>query len=159
VFDFLQVNILSQQLLAFKNNILMKTFVISSAKNGVGEIRNSFCTPRGLHKVRAKIGKDLPIGAILRGRRFSGEIFNDDLYKQNPNSDWILSRILWLSGLEKGKNLGANVDTFARFIYIHGTPYQNQLGMPNSFGCIRMSNNDVIELFDLTPLNCHILIN
>lgn len=123
-------------------------YPVSTALNGPGEQENSGCTPRGRHYVRAMIGVGMPIGTVFRGRRPTGEIFSPELAEKYPDRDWILSRILWLCGLESGKNRGQGVDTFRRFIYIHGTPDTEPMGTPRSHGCIRMRNRDVMDLFD-----------
>ncbi len=128
------------------------TFSVSTSKFGAGELRNTFKTPRGRHVVRAKIGAGQPLGAVFRGRRPTGEIYSPTLAQAQPDRDWILTRILWLSGLEPGKNRLGEVDTMRRYIYIHGTPDEDVLGVPGSVGCIRMSNCDVLELFDLVPV-------
>jgi hypothetical protein len=125
-----------------------KDYMISTAKNGAGEMENSGCTPRGRHVIAQKIGADLPINSVLVGRVPTGEIYNETLAAQYPARDWILSRILWLSGVEAGHNQGTGCDSHARYIYIHGTPDTEPMGVPYSHGCIRMRNDDVIELFD-----------
>ena len=111
----------------------------------------SECTPRGLHVVRARIGAGLPAGSVLVGRRPTGEVWSRELAAREPGRDWILSRILWLSGLEIGRNRLGEVDTMRRYIYIHGTPDTEPMGVPASHGCIRMRNEDVMELFDDVP--------
>lgn len=131
---------------------LVKRYPVSSAKNGVGEKNGSYCTPRGRHIVRAKIGTDQPLNAVFVERRPTGEIYSPDLAGRFPGRDWILSRILWLSGCEPGYNRMGQVDTMRRAIYIHGTPDSAEMGKPGSHGCIRMRNQDVIELFDLVPI-------
>ena len=133
----------------FKDNDVLRVYKISTAKNGLGEEKNSYKTPRGLHKIRAKIGADLPINAIFKQRRFHGEIYTPDLLNKYPDADYILTRILWLSGLEPGFNRFGNVDTMQRYIYIHGSPDERPMGIPTSKGCIRMRNHDIIEFFDL----------
>lgn len=146
--------ILSQQILQLiENDHLKKTYRISSAKNGAGEIYGSECTPRGHHLIRAKIGTDYPANTVFKGRRPTGEIFNEILRQKYPERDWILTRILWLSGTEVGKNRLGLVDTMRRFIYIHGTPDDIIMGIPGSKGCIRMNNKELIELFDQVPIN------
>lgn len=127
-------------------------FPVSTARNGPGERKDSGCTPRGRHVVRARIGSCLPRGAILVGRRPTGGGWSPELAAANPGKDWILSRILWLSGLEPGRNRLGAVDTMQRYIYIHGTGDDQPMGRPLSHGCIRMRNADVIALFDLTPV-------
>lgn len=121
---------------------------VSTAANGPGEANNSGCTPRGRHYVRALVGKGLPEGTVFVARRPTGETWTPELSRLQPRRDWILSRIIWLCGLEKGVNRGGQVDTFRRFIYIHGTPDTEPMGEPLSHGCIRMRNRDVINLFD-----------
>jgi lipoprotein-anchoring transpeptidase ErfK/SrfK len=120
-----------------------KTYSISSAKNGVGEVEDSYCTPLGEFKIAEKIGSDLEIGSVLIAREPTGEIFSKELFSQNPGRDWILTRILWLEGLETH-----NSNTKERYIYIHGSPDETPMGVPGSKGCIRMHNQDIIELFD-----------
>lgn len=122
---------------------------VSTAANGVGEVRGSHCTPRGLHLIRAKIGAGSAANTVFVGRRATGEIYSPELGAAFPNRDWILTRILWLSGCEVGFNRLGDNDTMRRYIYIHGAPDTVQLGETGSHGCIRMGNSDLIELFDL----------
>lgn len=129
----------------------IRRYSISTAKNGAGEQSGSHCTPRGLHLIRARIGAGLPYGTVFRGRRPTGEIWSPNLAEQHPDRDWILSRILWLNGTEKRRNRLGNVDSMRRYIYIHGTGDDQPMGIPLSHGCIRMRNDDIIELFDLVP--------
>jgi lipoprotein-anchoring transpeptidase ErfK/SrfK len=126
-------------------------YPVSTARNGPGEEADSGCTPRGLHRVRLRIGGGCPQGAVFVGRRTTGEIYDAELARRHPERDWILTRILWLTGLEPGRNRGGCVDTLHRFIYIHGCPDTEPMGRPCSHGCIRMRNADVIELFELVP--------
>ena len=128
-----------------------RKYVVSTSKFGVGERNGSFCTPRGLHIVRAKIGAGLPLGAVFVRRRPTGEVWNRELHERYPGRDWILTRILWLSGCERGRNRLGDVDTMRRYIYLHGTPDTVELGKPGSIGCVRMRNRDIAELFDLVP--------
>jgi len=123
-------------------------YQVSTALNGAGEQDGSGCTPRGEHYIRAMIGSGLPINTVFRARRPTGEVYSPELAASHPGRDWILSRILWLCGLESGRNRGSGVDTFRRFIYIHGTPDKEPMGLALSHGCVRMRNADVIELFD-----------
>ncbi len=127
---------------------VLAEYPVSTAYNGPGEKDGSGCTPRGDHYIRAMIGGDQPIHTVFRGRRPTGEIYSSELGEQHPERDWILTRILWLCGCETGKNRGPGVDTFRRFIYIHGTPETEPMGVPLSHGCVRMRNDDVIDLFD-----------
>ena len=128
-----------------------KTYSISTAKNGPGEKNGSFCTPRGRHIVRAKIGAGMPVNTVFVRRRPTGEIWNKELQSKEPNRDWMLTRLLWLSGCEAGRNRLGDVDTMRRYIYIHGSPDTAEMGRPGSIGCIRMRNSDVAELFDGVP--------
>ena len=128
---------------------LLKRYRISSAKNGVGEENGSFRTPRGRHLIRAKIGAGQPLNTVFVERRPTGEIYDAALAEQHPGRDWILTRILWLSGCEPGYNRLGRVDTMRRAIYIHGSPDSAEMGTPGSHGCIRMRNSDIVELFDL----------
>ena len=150
---FITVNI-STQTLTVKDELggTSMEATVSTARNGAGELMDSHCTPRGRHKVRAKIGSDAPTNTVFRGRRPTGEVYSQELRMRNPNSDWILTRILWLSGLEPGFNRLGNVDSMRRFIYIHGCPDDDPIGVPGSAGCIKMRNKDVIELFDKVPV-------
>ncbi len=126
----------------------VKRYDVSTSKNGAGELNSSYCTPRGLHAIRAKIGAGLPLNAVFVDRRPTGEIYTPKLAKLYPKRDWILTRILWLSGCEVGFNRLGNVDTMRRYIYIHGSPDTVKMGKPGSIGCIRMRNQDLLEIFD-----------
>ena len=130
---------ISEQSLEYKG----KSYSISTAINGTGEIEGSYCTPTGKFKIAEKIGSNLELGSVLVERKPTGEIYNTNLAKKNPDRDWILTRILWLDGIEVH-----NQNTKNRYIYIHGSPDETQMGMPGSKGCIRMNNYDVIELFE-----------
>lgn len=130
----------------------LKSYSISTALNGVGCNKNSGKTPLGRHIIRAKIGQDQPLNSVFVGRRPTGEIYSEDLAQAQPNRDWILTRILWLSGNEVGVNRLRDVDTMQRYIYIHGTPESEPMGIPLSHGCIRMRNEDLVALFDLVDV-------
>ena len=123
------------------------SYLISTSKYGPGELKNSFCTPRGKHIIRAKIGTGQQLGTIFKNRRPTGEVFSESKHRLE-GGDWILTRILWLSGIEKSRNRLGNVDTMQRFIYIHGTPDETVLGVPSSKGCINMRNEDIIKIFE-----------
>lgn len=157
--DEIRISLINQQLDGFQKGHRVLSVPISSALNGAGEQQGSGCTPRGWHQVRAKIGAELPEGAVFVGRRWTGEIWSPELAAQCPQRDWILSRILWLSGCEIGKNRLGNVDTFRRYIYLHGTPDSEPMGVPRSHGCIRLRNADVLALFPLVPLYCRVFID
>lgn len=151
------ISIARQELQLHADDIIRYT--ISSAKNGLGETFGSFQTPRGRHIVRAKIGAGLPLNAVLKGRRPTGEIYTPELGCRHPDRDWILSRILWLSGCEPGRNRLGNVDTMRRYIYIHGSPDEGEFGVAHSHGCIRMRNLDVVDLFDRVEVGTSVLIH
>lgn len=129
----------------------LRRYSVSTGKAGVGEQSASNQTPRGRHIVRAKIGAGLPLRTVLRGRRPTGEVWSPELHALHPGRDWMLTRILWLSGCEPGFNRLGLVDTMRRFVYIHGAPDLAPMGVPGSHGCVRMRNEEVIELFDLVP--------
>jgi len=153
------IDIITQKLQLKQSNKLLFEAIVSTAKNGVGETYGSECTPRGRHIIRAKIGANLPENAVFVGRRATTEIYTKALRKSFPQRDWILTRIMWLSGLEKNKNRLGNVDTMRRYIYIHGCPDEDELGVvPNSHGCIRMHNKEVIELFNLVDVGTLVTI-
>jgi len=128
-----------------------RNYVVSTSRNGLGEKNGSFCTPRGQHIVRAKIGAGQPLGAVFARRRPTGEVWTPALHAAYPGRDWILTRILWLSGREPGFNRLGDVDTMRRYIYIHGSHELAEMGKPGSIGCVRMRSTDIAELFDLVP--------
>lgn len=156
---FIEVSIADQRLRLYQDGNIVMDVLISTATKGAGEIRGSEQTPRGWHKIRAKIGAGAPMNTVFKGRRPTGEIYASELRAANPGRDWILTRILWLSGLEPGKNRLGNVDTMRRYIYIHGTPDEELIGIPASHGCIRMRNSDLIELFEKVPVGMPVLIS
>lgn len=131
---------------------VVRTYPVSTALAGAGEVNGSFCTPRGRHVIRAKIGAGQPVNAVFVGRRTTGEIYTPELEVRHPGRDWILTRILWLSGCEPGFNRLGPVDTMRRYIYIHGAPDSVSMGQPESHGCIRMRNEDVLDLFGRVPV-------
>lgn len=136
-----------------------RQFPVSTARNGPGEVFGSEQTPRGWHVIRACIGSGQPVNAVFVGRRPTGEIYSPALREQYPQRDWILSRILWLSGLEPGRNRLGEVDTMRRYIYIHGCPDEDRMGMPGSHGCIKMQNADMLALFELVEPGTRVLIH
>lgn len=147
----IEINLSEQRLRLYEDGKQAMNVMVSTGKNGAGERNGSECTPRGNHIVRAKIGGGAPPGTIFVGRRATGEVFSSALGARFPGRDWILTRILWLSGKEQGRNRLGNVDTMRRYIYIHGTPDETTLGVPGSRGCIRMRNRDIIDLFERVP--------
>lgn len=153
-----EVSIPQQRLWLFEDGRAVREFMVSTAKNGPGELMNSECTPRGEHVIRAKIGEGCPINTVFVGRRPTGEIFGPELRNNYPDRDWILTRILWLSGLERRKNRLGNVDSMRRYIYIHGCPDDVSMGTPRSHGCIRMRNEDVVMLFDSVDTGTRVTI-
>ncbi|MCI0749376.1 MAG: L,D-transpeptidase [Nevskiales bacterium] len=155
----IEIDLAKQQLCLYEGQKRLREYPVSTAAKGAGEQNGSECTPRGRHKIRAKIGRGAPPGAVFAGRRPTGEIYTPELGARYPQRDWILTRILWLSGLEPGKNRLHDVDTLRRYIYIHGTPDGTRLGVPGSRGCVRMRNADLVELFDLVPAGTEVTIN
>lgn len=137
---------------------VLADYPVSTALNGAGEKKNSGCTPRGKHIVRAKIGAGKPLGTVFIGRRPTGELWSPELAAEHPARDFILTRILWLSGCEVGVNRLGDVDSMQRYIYIHGTPDTEPMGIARSHGCVRMRNADVIELFDRVPAGTPVII-
>lgn len=143
----LLVDLERQQLELRANDRIRASWPVSTALNGPGQAQDSGCTPSGEHYIRARIGEGEPEGAVFVGRRPTGEVWSPQLASAFPQRDWILTRILWLSGRQWGHNLGPGVDSFRRFIYIHGTPDTEPMGVPRSHGCVRMRNRDLLELF------------
>ena len=155
----IDISIKSQALVFIDEiNSMTSRYSISTARNGAGETEGSNCTPRGRHIVRAKIGAGCPKDTVFVGRRPTGEIYSPELKEKFPNRDWILTRILWLSGCQIGFNRLGNVDTMRRYIYIHSTPDSVPMGIPASHGCILMRGLDIIELFDRVPLGTYVNI-
>jgi L,D-transpeptidase YbiS len=148
----IMIDLAAQRLSIAGDGASPRSYPVSTSALGAGECNGSGCTPRGRHRVRLKIGAGCAAGAVFRGRRWTGEIYSDELARCWPDRDWVLTRILWLSGLEPGRNRGGSVDTLRRFIYIHGCPPSEPMGEPRSHGCIRMRDGDLIELFDRTPV-------
>ncbi|WP_045223763.1 L,D-transpeptidase [Methyloterricola oryzae] len=144
---YLRVSIPEQRLELLEGGRAVMDYRVSTARNGPGELRGSECTPRGWHVIRARIGEGQPAGSVFVGRRPTGEIYTPELAEQFPGRDWILTRILWLGGIEPGFNRYGPVDTAWRFIYIHGSPDSGVSGEPASHGCIRMTSQDVLDLF------------
>ena len=155
----IDINLTTQTLQVLQDEKLLKSFTVSTSSNGPGEIEGSECTPRGKHIVIEKIGNDCDLNTVFVGRVPTGEKYNKSLRGNHPDRDWIITRILRLQGTEPGINLGGNVDTLKRHVYIHGAPDDVTMGTPGSHGCIRMRNQDVIELFNLSVEGTEVLIH
>ena len=147
----IEIDIPKQELSVLEGTRVVRRYSVSTARNGAGEKNGSFCTPRGRHIVRAKIGAGQAPGTVFVRRRPTGEVWTPEMHAKYPGRDWILTRILWLSGREPGKNRLGDVDTMRRYIYIHGSPESAEMGKPGSIGCVRMHNQDIVELFELIP--------
>ncbi len=145
---WIRIDTAAQCLLLCRGERVLHAWPVSTARNGLGERNGSGCTPRGRHRVRLKIGTGCAPNTVFVGRRPTGELYTAALAAANPGRDWILTRILWLTGRESGRNRGGECDTLRRYIYIHGCPDTEPMGVPRSHGCVRMRNADVIELFD-----------
>lgn len=148
----LEISIAEQRLTVREGAQVLRDYPVSTATNGAGEREGSGCTPRGKHYIRARIGDGAPVNAVFAGRRPTGEVYSPELARRYPDRDWILTRILWLCGCEPGVNRLGDRDTQRRYIYIHGTPDSEPMGVPRSHGCIRMRNDDLLELFDLVAV-------
>ncbi len=155
---YLTVSISKQTMDFYRHGQIYRRYHVSTAKNGPGEQQGSECTPTGWHTIRAKIGQGKPIHSVFVGRRLTGEIYDTHLQQQHPDRDWVLSRILWLGGKEPGFNRYGKVDSTWRYIYIHGSPEHLVAGFPDSHGCIRMTNQDVVELFEEVEVGDNVLI-
>jgi hypothetical protein len=149
----------NQDMTCYENNEAIFHTQVSTGKNGVGEKVNSECTPRGWHKIHSIIGLEREVNSVFVARQWTGEIYSETLARDNPGKDWILTRILRLEGLEPGRNKGDDVDSFLRFIYIHGTPDSTSLGKPGSRGCIRMKNSDIINVASWATTDTLVYIN
>ena len=137
---------------------IVRSYLISSGKKGIGEEMGSEKTPRGAHRIRAKIGNGQETNTVFVGRRPTGEIYTHEMKTAQPERDWILTRIMWLCGMEPGFNRFGNVDTMRRYIYIHGCPDEDLMGIPSSHGCIKMRNDEIIELFNQVSVGTPVLI-
>jgi len=156
---WLEVDIGRQCLWLRRGEAAQAQWSVSTARNGPGERSGSGCTPRGWHVIRAKIGAGAPLGTVFVGRRPTGEIYTPALAAAHPDRDWILTRILWLSGLEPGFNRLGACDTMRRYIYIHGCPDHVPLGQPGSAGCVRMRNQELVDLFSAVPVGTAVFIH
>jgi L,D-transpeptidase YbiS len=158
VVDFLHVSAARQEVVGFNGSKELVRYQVSTAAAGLGCERGSAKTPIGTHRIRAKIGAGCPIGAVFVGRRWTGEQIDPDLLEQYPARDWMLSRALWLQGMDPSVNRGGNVDSLRRHVYFHGTHDEDLIGQAVSYGCVRMRNREIIELFDLVDVGCRVLI-
>ena len=147
----LDISLKQQRLKVVKGGNVTAEYRVATARKGPGEAMDSECTPRGWHAICAKIGDGSAPGTVFVERQRTGEIYSTELRRQYPERDWILTRILWLTGLEEGKNLAGKVDTRDRHVYIHGCPDEDEMGVPSSHGCVKMRNSDVAKLFDMVP--------
>ncbi len=154
----IHIHLADQALRILEGDKVSAHYSVSTAAKGAGEQRDSGCTPRGWHVIRAKVGAGRPLGSVLVGRRPTGEIYVPELAEVQPDRDWILSRILWLSGLEPGVNRLGEVDTMRRYIYIHGCPDTEPMGVAASHGCVRMRNEDLVELFEQVEVGVAVYI-
>lgn len=155
----IDIDINKQQLTLLQGEDVVACYAVSTAKNGVGQLNGSECTPSGWHAIRAKIGQNAKENTVFVARRDTGEIFSEELRQQHTERDWILTRILWLSGLERGKNRGGEVDTMRRYIYIHGCPDSDSFSTPSSHGCVKMRNKDIIDLYNNVDTGTRVLIH
>ncbi len=154
----LEVNLTSQTLTLMSGETMVKQYPVSTAKNGPGETLDSECTPTGKHIIAEKIGAGCEVNTVFVGRKPTGEKYNLKMKQEGPDRDWILTRILWLSGSEPGVNQGGNVDSYNRYIYIHGSPDDVKMGAPGSRGCIRMRNSNIVELFNKVEAGIELMI-
>jgi len=152
------VDIKRQHLWTLDDGRICREAAVSTAINGPGEQQGSGCTPRGWHEICERIGEGCPINTVFVGRRPTGEIYTPELAVAHPERDWVLTRILWLSGLDEGRNQGGEVDSRQRYVYIHGCPDELPLGVPLSHGCIRMHSAELMDLFVWTRLGERVLI-
>ncbi len=155
----IDIDLSTQTLRLFEDGRERARYAVSTARNGAGQCSGSECTPLGRHRVRLKIGAGCAPGTVFVARRPTGEVWSPALARAHPGRDWILTRILWLSGCEPGHNRGGDCDSLRRFIYIHGTPDDEPMGEPRSHGCIRMRNDDIITLFDRVEQGTPVLIH
>ncbi|MBN8410985.1 L,D-transpeptidase [Halomonas litopenaei] len=148
---WVEVDTSTQQLTLWRGKQPDWQCLVSTGVAGTGQQEGSGQTPLGWHYIRAAIGGGEPVGTVFRGRRPTGEVFDAELGRDNPERDWILTRILWLCGLERGVNRGGNVDSQRRYIYFHGTPPDKPMGVADSHGCIRLRDDALLKLFDQAP--------
>lgn len=155
----IDIDISKQRLRLMRGQEVLLDAPISTAVNGAGEVMDTECTPRGWHSICEKIGEAAPVNTVFVGRRATGELYTPALREAHPGRDWILTRILWLSGCEPGRNQRGRVDSKDRYIYIHGCPADAGLGSPGSRGCIRMRNEQILELFHCVQVGTRVFIH
>jgi len=156
--EVIYVSIKEQKLYYIQHDSIIKEYVISSSSYGIGSTSGSNKTPIGIHSIREKFGEKTPLNGKMTDRVFHGNIATIYTDETRSKTDDVTSRILWLEGLEKGKNKGKGIDSFSRYIYIHGTSEEGRLGKPASHGCIRMKNKEVIDLYKLVEVGTLVLI-
>ena len=156
---WIRVDVGAQCLELLEGEHVTAQYPVSTALAGVGEQTDSERTPRGRHAIAEKIGGECPTRAVFVARRPTGEVCTPERFAAEPDRDWILTRILWLEGLEAGRNAGPGVDSKQRYIYIHGTPDEERIGVPASHGCVRMRNDDVIDLFERVEVGTVVFID
>ena len=154
----IRISLAEQRLELLEGGAVVSAYSVSTAANGAGERQDSGCTPRGWHEIRARIGAGCPAGTVFVGRRPTGEMYSPEAAARQPSRDWILTRILWLRGLERGRNRGRGVDSMRRYIYLHGCPDSEPMGVACSHGCVRMRNADIMGLFEQTPQGTRVWI-
>ncbi|WP_133129229.1 L,D-transpeptidase [Legionella yabuuchiae] len=147
-----------QTMACYEDDRLWRSYLVSTGKNGMGELKNSYCTPRGWHRVHSIIGLRHAENSVFVAREWTGEIYSSELGQTYPDRDWILTRIIQLDGMEPGRNKGGEVDSLERYIYLHGTPDNTILGQPGSKGCIRMRNKDIIQLANWVQTDASVYI-
>ncbi|PJD91395.1 MAG: L,D-transpeptidase [Legionella sp.] len=155
---YILIDAATQTMHCYQDDILWKSYAVSTGKNGLGEQQGSECTPRGWHAVHAIIGRNYPENSVFVARKWTGELYSPALSALHPNRDWILTRIIQLDGLEPGRNRGGDVDSLSRYIYLHGTPDKTKLGVPGSRGCVRMANTDIIELAEWVSVGTRVCV-
>ena len=156
--EFLYVGIRRQKMYHIKNNKIFSTYPVSTSSKGAGNNVGSFKTPTGLHFIAEKIGDNAPVATLFINKKNTGKVVPINITEVSSYKDEITSRVLSLKGLQQGINKGKKYDTFARGIYIHGTSDEASIGKPSSHGCIRMKNDDIIELFDLLSVGIKVVL-
>ncbi len=156
--EFLYVGIRRQRMYYFKNNQIVSSYPISTSSKGAGNLMGSYKTPTGLHQIAEKIGGNAPLGTLFINKKNTGKVVPVNKSEISIKKDEITSRVLSLKGLQQGINKGKKYDTFSRGIYIHGTSDEASIGRPSSHGCVRMKNDDIMELFDLLSVGTKVVL-